>query len=285
MYDTPPSDELVWPEAAANIAELQSKVPCDRKKFMDVAVRLCLPVFVGFPGLDPVVCRVSETGQRYRFPVVGGRHFNALLLPHELRQLEYRGGRPVWVTEVVPDFEDVLYIDWSRVKNFREMEHRVDHVNPAFNQGRWMGQNPDMFLPEPILVTSYSSLYIPRHTIDEVAYFLRNSSQASVSATVGEMCILPPPAKETQQVASLESKPEPEFANWKMRVQAEATARFLRLYGAGANPTISSIKDDLAVWCRENKVVTDSGIVPSAEYLRTHVLSSSHWKRPSRPQN
>lgn len=72
-------------------------------------------------------------------------------------------------------------------------------------------------------------------------------------------------------------------SNWKMKIQAEATALFLRLYESGANPTVSSTKDDLAKWCQKNNVRTDTGIFPNAQYLRSHVLSGKHWKKPDRP--
>jgi hypothetical protein len=77
----------------------------------------------------------------------------------------------------------------------------------------------------------------------------------------------------------------PELPNWKMKIQAEATAMCLRLYKSGANPTVHSIKGDLAKWCQKNGVTTDNGIFPNEEYLRTHVLSRKHWKKPDSPNN
>ncbi len=73
----------------------------------------------------------------------------------------------------------------------------------------------------------------------------------------------------------------PSGDNWKMRVQAEAAARFLRLRAQGANPTVHSILDDLAKWCQEHGVRTTLGIHPSPGYLRNHVLSRKHWTPPS----
>ncbi|TAL89588.1 MAG: hypothetical protein EPN46_02425 [Candidimonas sp.] len=69
--------------------------------------------------------------------------------------------------------------------------------------------------------------------------------------------------------------------NWKMKVQVEATAMFKRLRKAGAQPAVYSIVDDLAKWCRNNGVRTDSGIYPTSGYLRTHVLSRKHWTPPA----
>lgn len=68
--------------------------------------------------------------------------------------------------------------------------------------------------------------------------------------------------------------------NWKMRVQAQAAARILRLRSVGANPTVHSILDDMAKWCREKDVKTNGGIFPSSGYLRTHVLGGKHWTPP-----
>lgn len=71
-----------------------------------------------------------------------------------------------------------------------------------------------------------------------------------------------------------------QLEHWKMRVQAEATTRFKRLRAAGASPTVNSIKDDLAKWCRDNDVKTSGHVFPSSNYLRTHVLSRKHWSPP-----
>ena len=70
-------------------------------------------------------------------------------------------------------------------------------------------------------------------------------------------------------------------ANWKMQIQAEATALCLRLRKSGANPTKHSLLDPMARWCRENGVKTDGGIYPKEGYLRTHVLGGKHWDVPN----
>lgn len=69
----------------------------------------------------------------------------------------------------------------------------------------------------------------------------------------------------------------PATTHWKMQVQVEAARRLKSLRNSGANPTVHSILDDMAKWCIQNGVKTDSGIFPSANYLRTHVLSGKHW--------
>lgn len=92
-----------------------------------------------------------------------------------------------------------------------------------------------------------------------------------------EARVATPVSREISPVAEVTS-------NWKMKVQAEATAMYLRLYEAGANPTIRSIKDDLATYCRKESITTDTGILPTGEYLRSHVLSKKHWTPPPRPK-
>lgn len=74
---------------------------------------------------------------------------------------------------------------------------------------------------------------------------------------------------------------KPPVANWKMKIQAEATELCKRLRNSGASPTKSSICDPMAKWCRENNVKTDNGIFPTSNYLRTHVLGGKHWDLPN----
>jgi hypothetical protein len=73
----------------------------------------------------------------------------------------------------------------------------------------------------------------------------------------------------------------PAGPNWKMLVQAEATALCLRLRATGANPTRSSILGPMATWCVDNDIRTLNKIHPSANYLRTHVLGGKHWDVPN----
>jgi hypothetical protein len=72
----------------------------------------------------------------------------------------------------------------------------------------------------------------------------------------------------------------PAVPNWKMRIQAEATASVLKLRKSGASPTKSSTTEMMAKWCRDNNLITDGGVFPSANYLRTHVLGGKHWDLP-----
>lgn len=64
--------------------------------------------------------------------------------------------------------------------------------------------------------------------------------------------------------------------NWKMRIQAQAAILWRATIATGATPTKNNIKTDLAKWCRENNVTTDSSIFPSEDYIYRHVLR--HWK-------
>lgn len=68
--------------------------------------------------------------------------------------------------------------------------------------------------------------------------------------------------------------------NWKTRIQTEAASLITRLRASGASPTPYSILDDMVIWSRTNDVKTNSGIYPSAGYLRTHVLGGKHWTPP-----
>jgi hypothetical protein len=82
-----------------------------------------------------------------------------------------------------------------------------------------------------------------------------------------------------------EAKQAPPIEQWKLRVQQHAAELWQRILDSGANPTVANTKDAIASWCVANDVRTDSANVhPTAEYLRTHVLSSLHWKkRPTKP--
>jgi hypothetical protein len=68
--------------------------------------------------------------------------------------------------------------------------------------------------------------------------------------------------------------------HWKMIIQSEAANLWKRLVTQGCSPSISSIVDDMAKWCREKKVLTGGDFYPSREYLRRHVLSKKHWTPP-----
>jgi hypothetical protein len=105
-----------------------------------------------------------------------------------------------------------------------------------------------------------------------VSYRLNVAAPAQTTATLA-------PAPE--EPANDDAAPRPAVPNWKMLIQAEATAYCLRLRKAGANPTKNSILEPMVNWCRDNNVKTDGGIYPSDGYLRTHVLGGKHWDVPN----
>lgn len=86
-----------------------------------------------------------------------------------------------------------------------------------------------------------------------------------------DVAALPTPKSEQASTKS---------TGWKSRIQIRAAELMTTLRGSGANPTVHSILDEMVRWCRVNEVKTDSGIFPSAGYLRTHVLGGKHWTPP-----
>jgi hypothetical protein len=100
-----------------------------------------------------------------------------------------------------------------------------------------------------------------------------HSSDANADQIVAQ--VPPLPVGKNARPAPLPAAPD-----WKMRIQAEATAYCQRMRKLGANPTKSSILGPMAQWCRGNDVKTDSKIFPSEGYLRTHVLGGKHWDVP-----
>jgi hypothetical protein len=95
-----------------------------------------------------------------------------------------------------------------------------------------------------------------------------------------------PTVEQPQQEAQAEqlgssASTSSQIPHWKMRIQAAATEHMKTLRKSGASPTVNSIVDQMAKWCRDNNVKTDGGIFPSANYLRTHVLGGKHRTPPA----
>lgn len=88
------------------------------------------------------------------------------------------------------------------------------------------------------------------------------------------------PAESNAPVPTVAADAAP-LKHWKMRVQAEAAAEWLRVRKTGANPTRASIRPHLLKWCRAENVLTPLGVNPSDGYLRTHVLGGKHWTPPT----
>ena len=82
------------------------------------------------------------------------------------------------------------------------------------------------------------------------------------------------------KISRAKRKPPSQQISWKLRVQQEATALCLRLYAAGANPSVTDLADSMADWCVQSKVVAERGKPPSKSYIRMHVLGRRHWNKP-----
>ncbi len=145
--------------------------------------------------------------------------------------------------------------------------------------GRWAVFDP------PVRVTR-EHLAIKRDTLRKVLGAWRNPSPVETRWRAEDAGVDEgrPAQHVAPAVVDLASRPlpaEPDTQHWKMRIQAEATAYWLRLRKVGANPTRASIRPHLLEWCRENNVYTPRNINPSDGYLRTHVLSAKHWTPPT----
>lgn len=111
-----------------------------------------------------------------------------------------------------------------------------------------------------------------RVMVDDLRQFVAGRLSVEIAQTAAPVPVV---------VASDGPAPLPAVPNWKMLIQAEAAAYCLRLRQSGASPTKHSILDQMAKWCRDNNVKTDTKIFPSANYLRTHVLGGKHWDVPN----
>lgn len=68
-------------------------------------------------------------------------------------------------------------------------------------------------------------------------------------------------------------------SDWRQRIRDEATRWCMERKADGKKePTKKAIAAEMAVWCRNNDVMTDTGVNPNAEYVRRHVLN--RWNHP-----
>jgi len=123
-------------------------------------------------------------------------------------------------------------------------------------------------------------------TLAEVAAFLGGAGYTLPEAlkAAPAPADVPAVADETAPSKAKHSEPaaeSPPLEHWKMRVQAEAAAEWMRLRAMGCNPTKASIRPHLLKWCQENNVKTSGNINPGDGYLRTHVLGGNHWTPPA----
>jgi hypothetical protein len=79
------------------------------------------------------------------------------------------------------------------------------------------------------------------------------------------------------------TKPKSVAINWKQRYQSEASDYYQRTWRNNATPNRSNCADTLAKWGALNKIETDLGRIPSAGYLREHVIGTRHWTPPKKP--
>ncbi len=106
------------------------------------------------------------------------------LLQPEIEQV-FNGGqiitdRPAW------HFGDSPYRTWGEIEAFRAANHRVI-ANWETDQGEWMGESDEYFFSRPVEINKFSSLFVPRHTIAELARIeLHGRDMQSVAATAAK---------------------------------------------------------------------------------------------------
>ena len=74
-----------------------------------------------------------------------------------------------------------------------------------------------------------------------------------------------------QQVQSL---------GWKAALQIEATRLWKEQKILGVKPVLKTIAELLHQFALKHQIKGDRGITPSAEYIRSHVISRRAWTRP-----
>ena len=162
------------------------------------------------------------------------------------------------------------------LNKYNEEKLRDDMAQAAFD-GKLTVRSPrghDQYAPTTPPDTTYIYYYLT--TPDDV------NKWANSRGFTWRWEVQPPTPQATPPVAeSAFPEPSPELRHWKMRVQSAAAEHWKALRASGANPTVSSIVDWMANWCRDNNVLTDNGINPSSGYLRTHVLGGGNWTPPT----
>jgi hypothetical protein len=67
---------------------------------------------------------------------------------------------------------------------------------------------------------------------------------------------------------------------WKATLQAEATRIWREIKKSGGKPSLRSIAEQLHKFAVTNDIRADRGVIPSAAYIGTHVISRKHWTTP-----
>jgi hypothetical protein len=68
--------------------------------------------------------------------------------------------------------------------------------------------------------------------------------------------------------------------DWRNVVRTEAYEQWVRILATNGTPTLKNVSVYLAEWCKAHEVKTDTGIPPSASYLKVHVIDGKHWAPP-----
>lgn len=68
---------------------------------------------------------------------------------------------------------------------------------------------------------------------------------------------------------------------WKATLHQEAVRYWLGLKAVGGTPTLVGAASELHRFATRYGIKTDHGRIPSAIYIRTHVISRKHWQVPS----
>ena len=130
--------------------------------------------------------------------------------------------------------------------------------------------------------TTIDHLFISAKELERLKAVLENKKQGEELSSKSAVTLTQDPT--TAQTAQAVEALLP-ITNWKMRIQAEATIRWLNYLQQGCKPSVNNMKEELAKWCVENKVESSPGINPSAGYIARHVIGSkTGWKAPLRPK-
>ncbi len=141
----------------------------------------------------------------------------------------------------------------------------------------------DVLFIDPPKVTTISDLRVlvgdVVSFINAYNLFLENSRQKKLLIQALRNYL--PKAAQPEHTPKAKVASDAVTNNWKLKVQAEAARRWKELVGMGCSPTRHNIKDDLAKWCKANKVTTDRGISPTGDYIYRHVIRSKIWDSPT----
>jgi len=111
------------------------------------------------------------------------------------------------------------------------------------------------------------------HSIESTAPAQNTATPAPVVAVVALV--------ELGKAGSVDKATAKPATNWRMKIQAEAYKHWIELLASGCSPTPNSILDHLAAWCATNTVRTDTGIFPSAGYIKNTVINGRLWQQPT----